>query len=53
MKTEMLKRARAHFSSPWVPAHVNRANQLKWIRSVRFLGDRWLLAQPVQRREAA
>lgn len=47
MKTRFLKRVRQHFSSDLVPAHINRANQRKWVKAVRQLGDKWLLANPV------
>lgn len=53
MNTKMLKVARRLWNVADVPAQVNRANARKWARSVRLLGDRWLLAQPVQRKEAA
>jgi hypothetical protein len=52
MKTRLLTRVRKHFNSDMVPASTNRHNARQWVRSVRLLGDRWLLAQP-QRREAA
>ena len=45
MNTKMLVRARELFSVPYIPNEINRANQRKWVRSVRTLGDRWLLAQ--------
>lgn len=53
MNTRALRHVRELFNSPWVPAHVNRANRRKWVRSVRLLGSHWLLAQPIQRKEAA
>lgn len=43
----MLSRARRLFNSEYVPRSVNRANQRKWVRSLRLLGRRWLLAQYV------
>ena len=49
MNTTMLTRARRHFNSSFVPESTNRANRLKWVRSIRLLGDRWLLAQPVSK----
>lgn len=49
MNTSMLKRVRRHFNSPFVPEAVNRANRRKWVRSVRLLGEKWLLATPVKR----
>lgn len=51
MNISALRRVRKLFNSPHVPAHVNRHNQRQWVRSVRQLGDRWLLAKPVERRE--
>lgn len=44
MKTRMLRRVREMFNTDLVPSHINRANQRKWVRAVRRLGDRWLLA---------
>ena len=51
MKTHMLKRARTLFNVDYMPPEINRANQRKWVRSVRLLGDKWLLATYVQRKE--
>jgi hypothetical protein len=53
MKSHMLKRARRLFNSEYVSPEINRANQRKWIRSVRLLGDRWLLAQYIEKKECA
>lgn len=53
MNTKMLKVARRLWNVDGVPDQINRANARKWARSVRQLGDRWLLAQPVTRKEAA
>lgn len=47
MNITMLTRVRRHFNC--APRHVNRHNQRAWVRSVRHLGDKWLLAMPVQR----
>jgi len=44
MNTTMLKRARKHFCSPDISPAANRAHIRKWVRSLRFLGDKWLLA---------
>ena len=51
MNTHYLTRVRQHFSNPLAPVSTNRHNQRAWIRSIRFLGDKWLLAKPVQRKE--
>lgn len=48
MNTKMLVRARQLFSVDYVPNEINRANQRKWIRSIRKLGDKWLLAQTIK-----
>lgn len=52
MKTEALKHVRQLWSNPLAPREINRANQIKWVRAIRQLGDRWLLAQPVGRKAA-
>lgn len=49
MKTSMLRRVRKHFPDGSAPRRVVRHNRRAWVRSIRFLGERWLLAQPVQR----
>lgn len=51
MNTRMLKLVRQRFNSDLVSREVNRANQRKWARAMRHLGDRWVCAQPVQRRQ--
>ena len=51
MNTKMLRHVRQLWNVPYVPAHINRANQRKWIRSVRLLGDKWLLANHIERKE--
>ena len=51
MKTNLLTRARNHFRSG--DARIDRHNQRAWVRSLRFLGDKWLLALPLLRKEAA
>lgn len=47
MKTHMLVRARKHFCNEWAPVHTQRHNIRAWVRSLRLLGDKWLLAQPI------
>lgn len=53
MKTNMLRRVRRLYNADYIPREINRANQRKWIQSVRFLGDRWLLAEYVSRKVIA
>ena len=50
MNVTALRRVRKLFNSPDAPARVNRHNQRQWVRSIRYLGDKWLLAKPVERR---
>ncbi len=50
MNTTALRQVRLLFNSQDVPAHTNRHNQRQWVRSVRYLGDKWLLAKPLERR---
>lgn len=44
---DLIRRANKLWSSPTVPANMNRINKRKWIKSVQRLGDKWLLAVPV------
>jgi hypothetical protein len=50
MNTHMFKRARRHFVHPMAPRNVQRANMRAWVAALRMLGDRWLLARPMDRR---
>lgn len=49
MNTTRLKQARRLFARPGVPQSTARHNIRAWTRSVRQLGDRWLLAKPIDR----
>ena len=51
MNTKMLKHVRTLFNTEGVEKRINRHNQRQWVRSIRHLGDKWLLATPVQRKE--
>lgn len=51
MNTSLLRRARQHFCHPMAPVRVQRHNVLSWARAVHRLGDRWLLAKPVERKQ--
>lgn len=46
---ELVRRASALYNNPYVPHHINRHNRHSWVRSVLFLGDKWLLAQQIER----
>jgi len=47
MNTHYLTTVRRLFSNPLAPDSTNRHNQRAWIKSVRMLGDKWLLAKQV------
>lgn len=49
MNTTTLRRVRKLFTNDTTPTHVSRHNMRSWVRSVRFLGDKWLIAKPMQR----
>jgi hypothetical protein len=51
MNTKMLRHVRTLYNTEGVDKRINRHNQRQWVRSIRFLGDKWLLATPVQRKE--
>ena len=54
MNTTRLRQVRKAFPQlPGVPACTTRHNRRAWVRSVRGLGNKWLLAEPVTKREAA
>jgi hypothetical protein len=46
----MLRHVRKLWNVAYMPREINRANQRKWVRSVRVLGDRWLLAKHIERK---
>ena len=49
LTTEQLRRkARQIYNNDMVPEYINRHNQRKWVRSVLQLGDRWLIAKPIE-----
>jgi hypothetical protein len=50
MKTNMLTRVRKHFDC--ADTKTNRHNQRAWVKSIRFLGSRWLLAHPINQAKA-
>lgn len=47
MNSTMLRLARKNFCHAGVPAQTQRHNMRAWVRSLRFLGDKWLLAKPI------
>jgi hypothetical protein len=53
MNVRMLRHVRQMWNVDHVSQETNRANQRKWVRSVRLLGDKWLLAQHIERKTHA
>lgn len=51
MNTKLLKHTRELFKTYNVSESVRRDYRRKWIRSVRLLGDKWLLANHVLRKD--
>ena len=51
MNTKMLTMARRLWNTG--NPRLDRRNQREWVRAVRRLGDKWLLAVPVARKEQA
>ena len=49
MSYQLKRRAVRLYSAPWAPLSTNKHNRRAWLRSVDFLGQRWLLATPIKR----
>jgi len=52
MNTRYLKKVRRIFSQYDAPSEVIRSYQRQWVRSVRRLGDKWLIAKNIERIES-
>jgi len=51
MRTRALKMVRELFAVDYMPRHTQRHNQRAWVKSVRQLGDRWLIAKPLEKQK--
>ena len=51
MNTKLLKHVRTLFVHDMVPTSTARHNMRQWVRSVRFLGDKHLLAIKVPKKD--
>ena len=49
MKINLLTRAKELWNVLYISQAENRANQRKWIRGIRMVGNKWLLAHHAQR----
>ena len=47
MNTKLLRMARSYFCRDYIPVSTQRHNIRAWARSLRVLGDKWLLAQHI------
>ena len=52
MNTRLLKQVRRIFALYDAPQPVIRSYQRQWVRSVRHLGDKWLVAKQIERIES-
>lgn len=48
-RMQLLRHAVRLWYVPLVPKEICHANARKWIKSVEYLGDKWLLAKKVER----
>lgn len=44
---DIARRARHLWTNPDMPAHTNRHNRRAYIRSVLFLGSKWVLSESI------
>lgn len=49
MNTTMLRLARKNFCHELAPLSTQRHNIRAWVRSLRILGDKWLLAHCINK----
>jgi hypothetical protein len=49
MNVQALRTVRRLFCIDGVPTHTQRHNCRQWVRSIRYLGDKWLLVKKVQK----
>lgn len=49
MKTNLLKHVHKVWPDGSAPRSIVRHNRRAWVKSVRYLGPKWLLAVPVQK----
>jgi hypothetical protein len=49
MQVARIRQAINLWKVPSVPRHTQRHNQRQWLRMVELLGDKWLLAKPIER----
>lgn len=53
MNVKVLRKVRTMWNVEYATREQNRYNQLMWVKSVRMLGDKWLLASSVERKDGS
>lgn len=46
---QLMRKAVRLYSCEYATLAINKHNRRQWLRSVRLLGDKWLLANPIGR----
>lgn len=49
MDEKIISRSKELFNSDLVENDINISNQVKWAKAVVSLGDKWLLAKPIEK----
>lgn len=49
MNSTMLRIARKNFCRDYIPVSTQRHNIRAWVRMVRILGSKWLIAQSINK----
>jgi len=49
---QLIRKAHNLWNVDYVPPEINRRNRHKWVQSVIRLGDKWLLAKPVEKQQS-
>ena len=51
MTPALLRRAVRNYTSPFVPLALNKRNRREWLRAWAALGDKALIAKPLERKQ--
>lgn len=51
--TSLIRKATRLFNSEYVSREINKENRRRWLNARAVLGDGWLCAKPVQKKEQA
>lgn len=53
MNTQMLRRVRVMFNNPMIAHSCNREYQRQWVQKIRYLGDKWVFAKPMNKQQVS